>query len=114
MIASPRWGCSVEVYKGESPKDIGHGYNTSPKRSIARESGVHQVSRGTVILDADDFVLPELELEPEPEPEPELVLEFDVVPVPLPGSELLSEAVTWPEISETKKMDISEHLVCRR
>ena len=114
MIVSPRWGCSVEVYKGESPPDIGHGYNTSPKRSIARESGVHQVSRGTVILDADDFVLPELELEPEPEPEPELVLEFDVVPAPVPGSELLSEAVTWPEISETKKMDISEHLVCRR
>ena len=114
MIVSPRWGCGVEVYKGESPPDIGHGYNTSPKRSIATESGVHQVSRGTVILDADDFVLPELELEPEPESEPELVLEFDVVPVPVPGSELLSEAVTWPEISETKKMDISEHLVCRR
>ena len=65
-----------------------------------------------MILDADDFVLPELELEPEPEPEP--VLEFDVVPAPVPGSELLSEAVTWPEISETKKMDIAEYPVCRR
>jgi len=99
----------VGVYKRVRPSELRHYHNTSPKRSIAAESSVHQVPRDTVMPDADDFASPALE----PEPEPSLVLEFDVVLAPVPGSELLPETVSWPEISENKKTDIAEHLIRR-
>jgi len=91
------------------PPERRNDHDTSPKRNIAAESNAHQIPRGTVTLDADDFTLPELELVPEPE----LGLEFGDVLVLVPESGLLPEAVTWPEVSERKKMDIAERLVHR-
>lgn len=91
----------VVVNKRVRTPELRHQHNTSPKRSIAAESSVHEVPRDTAMPDADDFALPALE------PSPSLVLEFDVVLVPVPGSELLPETVSWPEISEKKKKRIS-------
>ena len=95
----------VGVYKRVRPPELRYYHNTSPKRSIAAESSVHQDPRDTVIPDADDFALPALE------PSPLLVLEFDVVVAPVPGSELLPETVSWPEVSVNKKTNIDEHLI---
>jgi hypothetical protein len=68
--------------------------NTSPERSTAAESNVHQVPRDTATLDADDLLLPELELAVGVEAE-------DADPL-VPAPEALPEAVTWPAISAKK------------
>lgn len=86
-------GVGGSIYIRVRPPE--HCHNTSPKRSVAAESSVHQVPRDTAMPDADDFELPALEPEEGPLP----VLEFDVVPEP----ESLPEAVSSPEISEKKK-----------
>jgi len=84
------WG----VCKRVRPLERRHDHNTSLKRTIAAESNAHQIPRGTVMLDAEDFALPELELVPEPE----LGLEFGDVLALVPEPEPSPEAVTWPEV----------------
>ena len=93
-LGESEWGRGYKTSSAPGNSRV-HHHNTRATKDITAESSVHVVPRDTVMLDADDFTLPEFE------PVPELELEFEDVELLVP--ELLPETVSWPEISGKRK-----------